>query len=194
MLQKTKEDIDLWDSFLDGDPEAYTLIYNLHVKAMFGYGVSLSFDKQEIEDAIQDVFVKIFSNRKNLKRVDNIRLYLFIALKNTLLNYTRKEIYVEKFPLCEDEDANILDILVKEELQRRNEVLLENIFQMLTPNQRQILFYRYYKDLSYSDISVIMNINAQSAKNMVQTALKKIRIYYSYLFMLAVIFLFFVSK
>lgn len=194
MIQNYDTDIDLWNSFLDGDSEAYSLMYNLHVKAMHSYGMSLSFDKEEVEDAIQDVFVKIFSNRSNLKRVDNIRIYLFIALKNTLLNYARKEVCVEELPVYEDEDANILDRLVREELQKRNEVFLERVFEILNPNQRQILFYRYYKELSYSDISTIMNINPQSAKNMVQTALKKIRVSYPYFFSIFGFLLFVVSK
>lgn len=194
MLQNYDNDKDLWSSFLEGDPDAYSLMYNLHAKAMFSYGISLSFDKEAVEDAIQDVFVKIFSNKSNLKSVDNIRIYLFVALKNTLFNYTRKEVCVEVLPVCEDEDADVLDKLVREELQRRHEVFLENVFQLLPASQRQILFYRYYKELSYGDISTIMNINTQSAKNMVQTALKKIRVSYPYLFSIVGFIAFILSK
>jgi DNA-directed RNA polymerase specialized sigma24 family protein len=55
----------LWEKFLLGDDKAYALFYNKYIEELFSYGMRFTSDRELKKDCIQDVFVKIYSNRFN---------------------------------------------------------------------------------------------------------------------------------
>ena len=61
----------LWQNFLQGDKEALSGIFlNFH-DDLFRYGFKLSGNENLVKDAIQDLFLKLWKNRSNLKPVEN---------------------------------------------------------------------------------------------------------------------------
>lgn len=183
-------DAELWRRMQERDDDAYAFIYERHVDAMYNYALKLNFHSTDIEDAIHDLFVKLYMHRGRIHAIRNIKVYLFIALKNMLLN----KIGTRKFiPFSADmihaTDHSIEDTIIERELESKNKKLLRQVFQLLTKRQRQVIFYRYYKKLSYKEIADILDINEQSAKNLAQTAIKRLRIGFAQL--IALIFIVF---
>ena len=76
----------VFQRFVDGYDAAFTFIYNKYVDLLLQYGRSLGFEKEVLKDAIQDVFVKLYLNRRSLSEVRNLKYYLFRSLKNNLLD------------------------------------------------------------------------------------------------------------
>ena len=70
----------VFQRFVDGDDAAFTFIYNKYVDLLLQYGRSLGFEKEVLNDAIQDVFVKLYLNRRSLSEVRNLKYYLFSDL------------------------------------------------------------------------------------------------------------------
>ena len=89
-IKRDKDDASVWNRFLDGDREAYAHIFERYVRVLFMYGSQFTGDRELVKDCIQDVFVKIYSNRSNLRPTDNIKYYLFAALRNSLLNNLKR--------------------------------------------------------------------------------------------------------
>ena len=187
-------DINLWQALQAGDESAYAQIYELYVESIYDYGIYLGFNKEEVEDAIHDVFIRIYSNRKKLANVENIKLYLLISLKNTLLNIQSKQTL---FPVITDilEEVEVAceeDRIIENEHRKSKEKIVQDIFNNLTPRQQEILTYRFYNDLSYKEISTKMDISVQSAKNMMQVIIKKLRnslVYFQHV-LIPILFLF----
>lgn len=90
-IKRDKDDTSLWNRFLDGDREAYAYIFERYVRVLFMYGSQFTGDRELVKDCIQDVFVKIYSNRSNLRPTDNIKYYLFAALRNSLINALKRD-------------------------------------------------------------------------------------------------------
>lgn len=86
-----KEESLLWKRFLSGDNEAYTCIYKRYVQVLFSSALQYTMDKELIKDCIQDVFEKLYKNRHKIKSTDNVKAYLFVILKNSLINALQKE-------------------------------------------------------------------------------------------------------
>jgi DNA-directed RNA polymerase specialized sigma24 family protein len=82
----------LCSRFLAGGDDAYITIYRLYVQQMYNYGMNFSADKELIKDCIHDVFTRLYSNRASLGTTDNIKLYLFVALKNRIVDILRKQV------------------------------------------------------------------------------------------------------
>ena len=79
-----KDDRLLWSNFLSENDDAYEYIYQKHIQHLFLYGLTFTKDTEFLKDCIQDVFTRIYQNRRHLGQTDNIRLYLLTALKNTI--------------------------------------------------------------------------------------------------------------
>lgn len=193
--EKQYTDLDLWNAFKSGDRSAYTTIYERYAGAMYAYGLRFTSDEELIEDSIHDIFVKIYSRREKLPEVSNVKLYLMVALRNTLFSFIQenKEEFrlsiLDNDTLCESE--NIEDLIIRNENEVINKKMVTLIESILSPRQKQIIYYRYVEQLSYRDIAQLMNINVQSAKNMIQVTLKKIRSHFSGSIFALVVLLFF---
>ena len=80
-----------WSQFLAGDNEAYCWIYKVYIQMLFRYGHSFTSDTELIKDCIQDVFTGLYKNRKQLITPKNIKVYLLVSLKNSLINALYRE-------------------------------------------------------------------------------------------------------
>ena len=172
----------IWENFLCGDDEAYTYIYREYSQALYAYGMHFTSDKGLVEDCIQDVFVKIFQNRKHLQSTDNIKLYLFIALKNKLFNIFRKDIKYSQIDSLEPVFAaeyTIEDEIIENEREQFLNEKMIRMLEVLSPRQKEIIYYRFVEGLSYEEICQIMDMNYQSTQNLIQRSLKKLRTTFS---------------
>src|SRR5690554_1334075 len=103
-MYNTENDAFIWNEFLAGNDRAYEFIYKKHAQTLFTYGLTLTDHQDLVKDCIQDIFVHIYENRKNLGATSNIRRYLTSALKNSILMAFRKQNSYNKFKNSIDED------------------------------------------------------------------------------------------
>ena len=59
----------LWQNFLRGDKSALSEIFLSVHDDLFRYGLKLTGDENLVKDAIQDLFLKLWKNRSNLKPI-----------------------------------------------------------------------------------------------------------------------------
>lgn len=167
-----------WGQFLAGDKEAYGWIYKTYVQVLFRYGHYFTPDTELIKDCIQDIFTELYRNREQQLFPQNIKVYLLVSMKNRLMNALYRE---NRYKSYDNETVSFpLDLTVEEqyvnnEHYTNQQKKIHRILSMLTPRQKQIIYYRYIKELSMKIICVIMNLNYQSAQNLIQRSLKKIR-------------------
>ena len=70
----------VWNSFKKGNWIAYSQLYDDHYRALNNYGYKFTKDVSLIEDAIHDLFVKLWTNRATLTEAPaSIRNYLTCA-------------------------------------------------------------------------------------------------------------------
>lgn len=180
--KKRNSDQIIWENFLCGDDEAYTYIYREYSQALYAYGMHFTSDKGLVEDCIQDVFIKIFQNRRHLQSTDHIKLYLFIALKNKLFNIFRKDIKYSQIDSLEPVFAaeyTIEDEIIENEREQFLNEKMIRMLEVLSPRQKEIIYYRFVEGLSYEEICQIMDMNYQSTQNLIQRSLKKLRTTFS---------------
>ena len=180
--KKRNSDQIIWENFLCGDDEAYTYIYREYSQALYAYGMHFTSDTGLVEDCIQDVFIKIFQNRRHLQSTDNIKLYLFIALKNKLFNIFRKDIKYSQIDSLEPVFAaeyTIEDEIIENEREQFLNEKMIRMLEVLSPRQKEIIYYRFVEGLSYEEICQIMDMNYQSTQNLIQRSLKKLRTTFS---------------
>ena len=174
-----KESNRQWQSFLLGDNDAYSWLYNEYVQILFQYGLRFSSDSELIKDCIQELFTSLYKNRKRLgPPPDNVKVYLFVSLKNNLKRAIEKQSRFERME--QNMDSFLLEPTVEEqyiddESHGNRRKLVDEILQQLTPRQKEIIYYRYIQELNFNDICTLMQLNYQSAQNLLQRAIKAVR-------------------
>jgi RNA polymerase sigma factor (sigma-70 family) len=171
----------LWQDFQAGDEEAYTTIYRFHVKAMFRYGMSLiPVSEAFVFDCIHDVFTELWIKRGRLSLPDNTRHYLLKSLKIRILHLLNRQERPLKALSEEDFDdlssePSFEEILTLKEESESREALVARLIAQLPYRQQEAVRLRYVENMDYGQIASILEVNRQSAQNLVHRAVEKLR-------------------
>jgi RNA polymerase sigma-70 factor (ECF subfamily) len=160
----------LWYHFKLGNQHAFEALYRHYFKILNNYGARLTSDSQLLEDAIHDVFIDLWRRKEHLADVENVRFYLFRALRNRVIRNGRNNVFENK----EDIDR-FLDYLVSlshEQQSIDTESLndktqrIQNAIASLSDRQREVINLRFYHALSLDEISILMGLSKQSVSNL----------------------------
>ncbi|WP_321479859.1 sigma-70 family RNA polymerase sigma factor [uncultured Bacteroides sp.] len=166
----------LWNRFFKGDDDAFTLIYNQYVNQLMAYGMGWGFNKEVLKDAIQDVFCKLYFNRKAFEGVSNPKFYLIRALKNRILDMQKKK--METVDLADIEFSitpTVLDTIISEEERTAIEQQIQKYLNLLTGRQREAVYLRFIEEMEYEEIAEILEMTAPAVRKLVSRAITRIR-------------------
>lgn len=174
------KDSRIWDEFREGNSSAFEIIYERHINMLANYGRRICVDDYMVKDAIHDMFIDLWRNKANLGATESIKYYLMRSYRRNLV---KKIIAGKKLETHSDSfESHIGDFelshdisIIKAEIEKENLSQLNNSLEELPPRQKEALFLRFYSGLNYTDISKIMDVNQQSAYNMVFRALEVLR-------------------
>ena len=172
------EELIEWKKFLKGDDRAFVYFYKKYIHVLFSYGMCFTADRELVKDCIQELFVNIYCHRSKLKSTIHVKFYLLRALKNTLINAFCKgqpHDSLDGVSLSYSTDYTIEDKLIEDEQEQLRRESIIHVLELLTPHQKEVIYYRYVEELSMEEIGVIMKMNYQSIRNLLQRALKKLR-------------------
>ena len=169
---------ELWSKVLSGDMTALSLLYKQNYNLLFNWGMRFVSDEEFVKDCIQDVFVKICSSRK-LSSTPYVRSYLLTSLRNMIFDRVASahddvSITGRLFEI-DDNDSGIEQLFKDDDDSRMLGRRLVMAYNSLTYNQRGSVYLRYVRGLSYKEIAAVMEMNPQSAMNLVSRALKSLR-------------------
>lgn len=153
-------------------------LYSEYADDLLAYGTGLGFGREDIEDTLQDVFFNLYQRDPQLQEVHNVKVYLFTALKNRLLNTTRRQHMdsLDSEPYEHfDVSVTINDLLEDEEERQRLKLKVEQGMAQLTPRQREAVYLRYIQEMSYEDIAVLLQMTKPSVRNLVSKGLIEMR-------------------
>ncbi len=180
-MNKETTDKALWEAMKNGSESAYAEIYRVHIAAMYRYGMGLSsLSEYFVFDCIHDVFTDVWAKRNLLNPPQNIRAYLLTSLKNRMQNQLLRS--EKKYISLQDESFDDLwEEAVFEESQISvhplvsKEELVKMLIEQLPPRQQEALRLRFVEELEFSELANVMNINRQSAQNLVFRAVEKLK-------------------
>ncbi len=173
-------DLYLWNAFKDGDQKAYAAIFNTYVGTLYSYGKKLNKNTQLVEDVIQDVFTDLWKYRHNLGAVRSIKAYLICSFRRKLVRVLKKDnlLITNDYYLKEDNfqfDFSAQDLLIRKQEKQTESAKIKKALNKLTKRQKEIIYLRFFLDLSYSEVAEIMDLNQKSTYNLVSKALNMLK-------------------
>lgn len=167
-----------WRQFVSGDNDSYSWIYSTYVQILYKYGLRFTPEPEIIKDCIQEVFTQLYKNRDHLVTPDNIKVYLFVSLKNCLIRTLYKESFYDRElpePVQFSLEPTVEEEFINNEQYSIQQKIIKEILALLSPRQKEIIYYRFIQELSMEEVCLLMDLNYQSAQNLIQRSLKKVR-------------------
>jgi RNA polymerase sigma-70 factor (ECF subfamily) len=129
-------------------------------------------DMELAQDAVQQVFLKLWENKTDFREISNPKSYLLSSVKNQVLNYQRKQDVLQHLEHEDVESSyNIDEQLVGKELK----VQLELLINTLPPKRQYIFRLSREEDKSYKEIAALMDIAPKTVENQIGKALKYLK-------------------
>lgn len=172
--QSENIDAELIERWKAGDSRAATLIVTRHADALARFAVS-SGERIDIEELVQDTFVRAFSSIDSFRGESSLRTWLFTIERRLMLDRRRAErrqkVTVPVNPADSVTEFDALDALVAEEA----ELKVKRAVDSLSPMQREVFTLRVEQGMSYRDIAEIVGSTEGAARVHYHNAMQAVK-------------------
>ena len=176
--QTKKNDSALLKQVAAGDPAAFRILFDEHRNQVYAIGLKLLKSEALAEDTVQEVFLKLWTNKNELPYIANFSAYLNTVTRHHLLNQLKRLAHAEKFAAQQSrhqtQSANAVSEAVEwNELQ----ATLSKAMSRLTPQQQKVYHLGKSEGLSYEEIAGRLQISRETVKTHMAEALRSVKTY-----------------
>lgn len=178
-LNIKSDDRDLIDAFLKGDQNAFNLLIRKYQVGIYRVIRKMVLDHDDADDLTQEVFIKIYDSVSDFRGESKFFTYIYRIAVNLSLNFLNKnKRNLIRNVSLNGNDVSSSDMKADESIDAENKTrLLEKAIASLPAQQRAVFNLRYYENLSYEDISSIMEKSTGGMKANYFHALKNMQKY-----------------
>ena len=166
-----RELIERWKA---GDSRAATALVSRHAEALARFAVSTG-ERSEIEELVQDTFVRAFSSIDSFRGESSLRTWLFTIERRLILDRRRSERRQKTTVPVEPSDAvtefDALDSMLAEEAESR----VRKAVNSLSPTQREVFSLRVEQGMSYREIAEIAGTTEGAARVHYHNAMRAVK-------------------
>jgi RNA polymerase sigma factor (sigma-70 family) len=188
------DDQTLWQRFKNGNDLAFSIIYKKYIQRLYNYGMHSCYDRDLVMDCLQELFARLWDKRLHLADVEAVSAYLFKSFRRLLLTKLTEKRKQSLHTLnASDEGFQLLtsveDAIILEEASAAQVEHLRKAIESLTKRQREVIFLKFYNELSYQQVATVMEMETDSVYNLVSKAVDALRktLKPAYMLILAVI-------
>jgi RNA polymerase sigma-70 factor (family 1) len=160
----------------NNDQTAYKELFELFYNKLFRLAFLITKSRELSEEIVSDVFIAIWRRREDVLKIKNLRLYLYVSVKNTSINYLAQLTKTKIVSLEELDFEPLLPFSSPEELLVTKEMnhQLYKAIQSLPPRCR-IIFKLVKEDgLTYKEAAELLNLSTGTIDNQLVLAIKKL--------------------
>jgi len=175
MSELSPEEQNLVNSIQDGNEEAFENLFFEYYATLCRFSKGYVGTVESARDVVQDVFIKIWSNREKFHIHTSVKAYLFQAVRNHSLNELEKR---NRYQAFEEEYIRESNLKLSPDTDENSEELTQVIWQIVEemPEKRKTVFTLYREHgLSYKEIASILGITRKTVENQMGRALNFIR-------------------
>jgi RNA polymerase sigma-70 factor (ECF subfamily) len=144
-----------------GDKDKFALIMERYEKKLLRYGRKFLSDKENVTDAVQEIFIKTYQGIKSFDSSQRFSPWIYRIAHNMFVNAIKKN---SRNPVSFiDFDTLVAhptyeDTAPADREQKEMRVLIDKGLGGLPPNYREIIILYYLEELSYKEIADILRV------------------------------------
>jgi RNA polymerase sigma factor (sigma-70 family) len=162
---------------LAGNKHAYAHIINKYKNQLYATILRMTKNPQDAQDFVQEAFIKVYHQLGKYDGKGSFSSWIYrVAINHCLDEFRKKSYHIQKVELSENRLENPTHpevIFLKKEKSRQ----LERIVATLPEDERMIILLRYVNELSYDEISELLDTPVTTVRNKLHRAKMKMRKY-----------------
>lgn len=172
MKSINKQDLHLiFQEIKQGNINKLDDLYCKYNKLIYNIAFSILKNRENSEDIVQIVFMKIFQMDKNKLPTTNESTWLYSLTKNETLNYLRnkkQEVNLDEIYYITEEDKELSKIIDEDNYNR--------IIAKLNKQEREIISLKILSNMSFKEISLLLNLPMGTVQWKYYTSLYTLRL------------------
>lgn len=171
-------------SYVNGNNRAFDLLLSRTQSKLYSYILFVVRDRDKADDIFQETFVKVITKLHEGKYTTSGKFaaWLMRIAHNVMMDFYREQKQENIVEPSEGNDlsnlnpANILDSNI--ENQFVNEQVLNDVkkmMNMLPPTQREVVFMRFYQELSFKEIAETTGVSINTSLGRMRYAILNMR-------------------
>lgn len=177
-------DEELAISYVNGNNSAFDELLSRNQSKLFSYILFVVRDEDKANDLFQETFVKVITKLHQGRYVDSGKFGAWIMriAHNVIMDWYREQ---RSRNLIEPTDENDLSNLSGNDVLDSNVenryvndqimVDVKNMMNMLPPTQREVVFMRFYQDLSFKEIAEMTGVSINTSLGRMRYAILNLR-------------------
>jgi RNA polymerase sigma-70 factor (family 1) len=165
----------LWGLIQADNANAFEQLYELYWDALYNTVYWRVCDEDIAKDIVQDLFITLWEKRKSILIHETLEGYLKVMARNKVLNHFKAAATRQKHSQSAGhlitEVNSTEDLLIAKEVNRYYQAAIRR----LPEKMREIYLLNKEKGLSIDEIADQLSLSAQTVKNQLTSAAKKIR-------------------
>ncbi|QNK61102.1 RNA polymerase sigma-70 factor [Pedobacter sp. PAMC26386] len=158
------------------DKHAYAEIYMRYMPALQVHALQKIKSKDDVNDILHELFIKLWDNRKFLEVTTSLSAYLYTAVKNRILNYIIRGDFVKDY-ISSIQDYIQRGVPITEQQVMLNELqsIINKEVKAMPKQMRQVFELSRFEELSHKEIALRLHITEGTVKVHINNALKILR-------------------
>jgi RNA polymerase sigma-70 factor (ECF subfamily) len=158
------------------DEVAFGELFKLYYPRLLLFTEAILKSRELAEEAVEDVFLRLWENRKVLTAVNKLNYYLLVAAKHKALDYLEK-MKKQAIISLDDMEVEFGDMAVNPEntlISAECVRIIQTIINDLPPRCK--LMFRLVKEdgLKYREVADLLNVSIKTVETQISLALSKI--------------------
>ncbi len=180
---KDMTDEELALSYIDGNNHAFDLLLSRNESRVFSYILFIVRDRDTANDIFQETFVKVITRLQEGRYTSSGKFGAWIMriAHNVVMDWYREQKSEKIIEATPNNDlSNISNNYVVGSVESRyvNEQVLRDVRKLLDnlpANQREVVFMRYYQQLSFKEIAEMTDVSINTALGRMRYAILNLR-------------------
>lgn len=171
-------------AYSDGNNQAFDTLLRRHQSRIYSYILSVVKNADIANDLFQETFMKAITTIKQGRYAESGKFVAWISriAHNLIIDYYRQEKSENTITAADDTaydifnrrdlcDINVEDRIVADQITRD----VRRLIEALPESQREVLKMRYYRDMSFKEISDVTNVSINTALGRMRYAIMNMR-------------------
>lgn len=149
-------------------------VYDENASALYGYLLNLTRSREDAEDLLQEIFVKLAHKARRFQSLNPLKPYLFRMAQTAFIDWTRRK---QTRTRKHEESAKASEPLFIDDHSEKEEFRQEvdRVMEQLPPEQRAVVHLKLWEDYTFSEIAGILGVSANTVASRYRYGIDKLR-------------------
>ena len=147
----------------------FNIVVDKYSNNLYGYAIKFLSNKEDASDIVQDVYEKLWMNRRNVE-FSKAKSWMFTTAHNAMINLSNRKRRIQLTDAIKMYDKGTYNPSAFEANQ-----VVERVVSILPPVQKSVILLRDLENYSYKEIGEILKLSDSQVKVYLFRARKKIK-------------------